>query len=157
MKIAKSTRHAKIAGDFTENLVLYWLSKYGAESARVDHTGIDLIARNPRTKELMGISVKARTRTEGRESTDVRIEHDKLKKAEDACRVFDCIPYLAVVVDGGNLIRCFICSFRTLYTHYPAARHRNIGWRMSEKAVTQYYEDRDIKIIEFVASTKRWW
>ena len=60
--ISKSSRHAKITGDFGEALVLYWLSKYGFECARVDHTGIDLIARNPHTQELMGISVKSRSR-----------------------------------------------------------------------------------------------
>ena len=58
IKISKSTRHSKITGDFAEGLVLYWLSKHGFECARVDHTGMDLIARNPRNKELMGISVK---------------------------------------------------------------------------------------------------
>jgi len=44
MDITKSSRHSKIAGDFGETLVLYWLSKYGFECASVDHTGIDLIA-----------------------------------------------------------------------------------------------------------------
>ena len=63
MQIAKSSRHSKITGDFAESLVLYWLSKHGFESARVDHTGLDLLARNPRTNELMGISVKARSRS----------------------------------------------------------------------------------------------
>jgi len=33
--------------DFGESLVLYWLSKHGFECAKVDHTGIDLIANNP--------------------------------------------------------------------------------------------------------------
>jgi transposase InsO family protein len=67
MKIKKSTRHAKITGDFGEALVLYWLSKYGFECAAVDHTGIDIIARNPHTKEVMGISVMRRSRNEGAE------------------------------------------------------------------------------------------
>jgi len=51
--IVKSTRHSKITGDFAEALVLYWLSRSGFECARVDHTGIDLIARNPDTNEFM--------------------------------------------------------------------------------------------------------
>jgi hypothetical protein len=55
--IHKSSRHSKITGDFAENLILYWLSKYGFECAKVDHTGIDLLARNPVNDELMGISV----------------------------------------------------------------------------------------------------
>ena len=62
MDILKSSRHSRITGDFGEALVLYWLSKYGFECARIDHTGIDLIARNPHMHELMGISVKSRSR-----------------------------------------------------------------------------------------------
>jgi hypothetical protein len=68
MKINKSTRHAKITGDFGEAAVLYWLSKYGIECAPVDHTGIDIIARIPHTQEIMGISVKSRSRREGKEN-----------------------------------------------------------------------------------------
>ena len=45
MKLNKCSRHSKIAGDFGETLILYWLSKYGFECALVDHTGIDIIAR----------------------------------------------------------------------------------------------------------------
>ena len=157
MKIAKSSRHAKLTGDFAEYLVLYWLSKYGFESARVDHTGIDLIARNPRTKELMGISVKARSRTEGTEKSNVLIEVEKLRKAEGASRTLGCMPYLAIVIDGGNLIRVFILSFKVLYKLYPSSRKRNVGWNMTEKAVTRYYEHPDVKIFEFMADTKRWW
>ena len=41
----KSSRHSKITGDFAEGFVLYLLSKRGFECARVDHMGIDLIAR----------------------------------------------------------------------------------------------------------------
>jgi Holliday junction resolvase-like predicted endonuclease len=65
MELSKSSRHSKITGDFAEAPVLYWLSKYGFECAKVDHTGIDLIARNPNSNELMGISVKSRSRNTG--------------------------------------------------------------------------------------------
>lgn len=51
----KSSRHSKIVGDFAEGLVLYWLSKYGYECARIDHTGIDLIARSPNEPKVLGI------------------------------------------------------------------------------------------------------
>jgi hypothetical protein len=66
--ISKSSRHSKITGNFAEHFVLYWLSKYGFECAYVDHVGIDLIANNPHTSERMGISVKARSRSEGTEN-----------------------------------------------------------------------------------------
>lgn len=49
MEVSKSSRHSKIAGDFAEALVMYWQSKYGFECAKVDYTGIDIIARNPHT------------------------------------------------------------------------------------------------------------
>jgi len=67
MEVIKSSRHSKIRGDFAESLILYWLSKYGFECALVDHTGIDIIARNPHTNEVMGISVKSRSRNIGKE------------------------------------------------------------------------------------------
>ncbi|MEK7654536.1 MAG: hypothetical protein AAB345_04675 [Patescibacteria group bacterium] len=43
MEIKKASRHQKITGDFGEALVLYWLSKHGFESLKVDHTGIDIM------------------------------------------------------------------------------------------------------------------
>ena len=90
MKINKSTRHSKITGDFAESLILYWLSKYGFECANVDHTGIDIIARNSITKELMGISVKSRSRNEGKEGQFLSIPKDNFKKIDNACISFGC-------------------------------------------------------------------
>lgn len=156
MKIKKSSRHAKITGDFSEHLILYWLSKYGFECARVDHTGIDLIARNPKNKERMGISVKSRSRTEGSETTPVKIERDNLRKAEIASRVFGCTPYLALVVDAGTMIRCFVLPLKALYRLYPSAKKRTVSWQMTEKAINTYYQRPDIRIFEFMSDTKRW-
>src|SRR5215210_5831642 len=102
MDILKSSRHSKITGDFGEALVLYWLSKYGFECARLDHTGIDLIARNPHTQELMGISVKSRSRSAGTERTSLRIPADNFEKINLACSAFSCTPYFAIVIDGGK-------------------------------------------------------
>ena len=81
MELLKNSRHSKITGDFAEGLVLYWLSKYGFECAKIDHTGIDLIARNPHTNELMGISVKSRSRNIGKEANSVTIPNDNFEKA----------------------------------------------------------------------------
>lgn len=93
MKILKSSRHSKITGNFAESLVLYWLSKYGFECALIDHTGIDIIANNPHTNELMGISVKSRSRNEGTEMTNVGIGVNQYDKIQAACKVFGCNPY----------------------------------------------------------------
>ena len=156
MKIAKSTRHAKITGDFAEAVVLYWLSKYGFECARVDHTGINLIARNPRTEEIMGISVMSRCRREGSEDEYLSIPNDNFAKAEAACRAFGCVPYFAIVVDAADTIRAFIVPAARLREYFPL-RRRASGWRMSEAYLQRYREDALIMGFEFKTKTSRWW
>ncbi|MGH9429176.1 MAG: hypothetical protein ACRD2L_23075 [Terriglobia bacterium] len=156
MDILRSSRHAKVAGNFGETLVLYWLSKYGFECASVDHTGIDLIARNPHTQELMGISVKSRTRSEGREQEYVSILRGDLVKAQVACDAFGCVAYFAIVIDAKDLIRVFITSKQHLLELFPLAATKS-GWKMRERYLTQYYEDPEIKIFQLRASTPQWW
>ena len=73
MDVLKSTRHAKITGDFGEAAVLFYLSLSGYECARVDHTGMDLIARSARLPQPFGISVKARSRSPGTEQTALKV------------------------------------------------------------------------------------
>jgi hypothetical protein len=156
IKIAKSTRHAKITGDFAEAVVLYWLSKYGFECARIDHTGIDLIARNPRTKEVMGISVKSRCRREGTEDEYLSIPNDNFAKSEAACVAFGCVPYFAIVVDGADTIRAFIIPAARLREYFPP-RKRASGWKMTYAYLQRYAEDTLIMGFEFKTRTTRWW
>lgn len=120
MRIQKSSRHSKITGDFGETLVLYLLSKTGFECALVDHTGIDIIARALKSKEVMGISVKSRSRTTGAEGTNITIRRDDMEKAQNACKAFRCRPYFAFVIDEKGLIRVFF---------YFAKRHAKISLR----------------------------
>jgi len=156
MKISKSTRHAKITGDFGETVVLYWLSKYGFECAAVDHTGIDIIARNPHTKEVMGISVKSRSRSEGAEDEYVSIPNDNFDKAKAACAAFGCVPYFAIVVDAGNVIQGFIVPMKRLLAIFPK-RKNGSGWKMTERYLKQYKVMPDIKTFEFRTKTTKWW
>ncbi len=156
MKINKSTRHAKITGDFGETLVLYWLSKYGFECAPVDHTGIDIIARNPHTQEIMGISVKSRSRTEGAEEEYVSIRNDNFIKAEAACTAFGCVPYFAIVVDAGDTIHGFILSMYHLLEIFPKGKTTS-GWKMTEQYLKRYEQDPEIKMFEFKTITPKWW
>lgn len=65
--IEKSSRHSKIIGNLGEHLVCNWLSRSGFEVTVVDHTGIDVIAYNPKTRERLGITIKSRTRNPGKE------------------------------------------------------------------------------------------
>lgn len=156
MKITKSSRHSKIAGDYGETLVLYWLSKYGFECASVDHTGIDLIARSPHSSEVMGISVKSRTRSAGAEEEYVKIPGDEFAKIETACTAFGCTPYIAVVVDAGSTIRVFITSLAHLLQLFPRTTAGS-GWRMSDAHLARYSSDAEVMTFEMHTETKRWW
>lgn len=154
--LRKSTRHAKITGDFGEALVLYWLSKYSFECARIDHTGIDLIARNPHTQELMGVSVKSRSRAVGTERSGLRIPADNFEKARDACEAFSCAPHFAIVVDAGTTIRGFLLSMEHLLALHPVAGS-GTSWKMGEKHLSRYAADPEIKTFELQTATPRWW
>jgi Holliday junction resolvase-like predicted endonuclease len=155
VEIKKSTRHPKIAGDFGEVIVLYWLSKHGFECAKVDHTGIDLIANNPHTKEVMGISVKSRTRTAGQECTDVTIAAKDFEKIDAACKAFRCSPYFAIVVDGQDTIRVFITSMSRVKYYFPPKPFS--GWKMTASYLARYADDPRVMAFEFAIKQGNWW
>ncbi|MCY3020881.1 MAG: hypothetical protein NTW87_17835 [Planctomycetota bacterium] len=155
MDVNKSSRHAKITGDFGEALVLYWLSKYGFECARVDHTGIDLIARNPHTHEIMGISVKCRCRKEGTEGKSVNIAQHHIRNADEACNAFGCKLYFAIVVDAGDRIRVYMVPRKRMLA--LLSKSKTPTWRMSEEYLDHYSREKQIQAFEFRTSTKRWW
>jgi Holliday junction resolvase-like predicted endonuclease len=154
-EVTKSSRHSKIAGDFGESLVLYWLSKYGFECAKVDHTGIDLIANNPHTNEVMGISVKSRTRLAGKESESITIPADDFDKIDTACIAFHCSPYFAIVVDANDLIKVFITSKAHLFELFP--KKAGCYWKMSHSHLEQYSSDPQIMAFELQARRGCWW
>jgi hypothetical protein len=158
MEIAKSSRHKKIAGDFGEMLVLYWLSKYGFECAGVDHTGIDLIARHPNRDEVMGISIKCRTRLDGQEGNSVKLTKapSQFEKIRAACNAFKCVPYLAFVVDADKSICVYIVSLDRALTLYPCNSSEWL-WKMSSKHQANYASLEDIFCFELQTETRRWW
>ena len=155
-EINKSSRHSKITGDFAEGLVLYWLSKHGFECASVDHTGIDLIARNPITNELMGISVKSRSRNSGKEKEHMNIPNDNFAKVDTACEAFGCEPYFAILIDRGNTINIFILSKEKLLNLFPMGKAVCV-WKMGDNYFEKYKQDKEIIIIEFKYDTLNWW
>ena len=156
MEILKSTRHSKITGTFGEALLLYWLSKHGFECASVDHTGIDVIARNPHNSEVMGISVKTRSRTRGTEEDFISIPNDNFTKAQRACDAFGCIPYFGIVCDGADMIRIFVISMAHLLELFPCGA-RVSAWKMSKPFLARYYNDPEIMIFELQTRTHHWW
>ena len=147
----KSSRHSKITGNFGEALILYWLSKRGFECAQVDHTGIDLIARRPSSDEVLGISVKCRSRTESREETGVNLLHTNDEKIESACQAFHCVPYVAVVVDQGSIVRGYLTRLRYAREHYPGQ-----SWLMSRPMIQRYKNDPNIESFELASQAGDW-
>lgn len=156
IEINKSSRHSKITGDFSESLVLYWLSKHGFECANIDHTGIDILAKNPITHELMGISVKSRSRNEGKEGQYLSIPNDNFSKVEEACLTFECISYFAIVIDEDGKIKIFILSMEKLLDYFPMGEKVS-GWKMSKKWIEKYNMDNQIIKVEFDYQTINWW
>lgn len=155
-EVAKSTRHAKITGDFAEALVLYWLSRNAFECALIDHTGVDLLARNPFTRELMGISVKSRSRYRGTENDAVSLPTSDFEKVDAACKAFGCFPYYAIVVDGGSWIRLFLVSLAHLKNIAKPGKGK-IHWGMNPKNIEQYRVDPEIKSVELGLTSVSWW
>lgn len=147
----KSSRHSKITGNFGESLILYWLSKRGFECAHVDHTGIDLIARRPSSDELLGISVKCRSRTEAMDESGVNLLHKSDEKIQAACRAFRCVPYVAVVVDQGDTVRGYLATLQHVRTQYPGQ-----SWRMSSAMTQQYEVDPYVESFELASRAGNW-
>jgi hypothetical protein len=156
MELSRSTRHAKLAGDFGESLVLYWLSKYGFECAKVDHTGIDVIARNPHTTEVMGISVKSRTRSLGKETRAVILKEKDIAHTEAACEQFRCTSYFALVVDAAGKIRVFVVPAKRLVELHAATKD-GWCWKMTESHCAKYAADEQIMAFELETRQGRWW
>ena len=156
LTIAKSSRHPKITGDFGETLVTYCLSKYGFECGRFDHIGIDIVAANPYTHEIMGISVKSRSRSKGAESESLLIKRKSLQTAREACAPFGWVPYFAIVVDADSFVRCFVLSMEHLESMFPA-HVVTLNWKMGRVHIARYYQDPDILIFELHTATVRWW
>lgn len=140
LRRCRRSRHSKITGDFGEPLVRYWLSRYGFECARLDHTGIDLIARNPHTQKLMGISVKRRSRRTGTERTSLGMPADNFEKANFACSAFSCTPYFAIVIETGEKLQGFLPPMENLLTLFPMTKS-GTSWKTGEQYVKQYADD----------------
>ena len=155
MKLTKSSRHSKITGDFGEAIVLYLLSRHGFECARVDHTGIDLIARRPNSKEVLGISVKSRSRQLGTESSNINLPHEGFVKAKAACDAFGCTPYFALVVDAGDRIRILLLSLRHVQKLCPGGKKVS-AWPMTDSSLKKYYADSKIAIFELATRGEKW-
>jgi len=141
----RGSNHRKITGDFCEYLVLYLLSRDGFECVRVDHIGIDIIARDPRTKEIMGISVKGRSRDLKTKEDTIMISKDNSKNISKSCKDFNCQPYFAIVADIVDRLVVFLLPLKEFKR--ISHKRRTYQWRMTKEDIKKYYENS--KIIKF--------
>jgi hypothetical protein len=104
----------------------------------------------------MEISVKSRTRNEGKEEDYITIPNEDFDKADVACKAFGCIPYFAIVVDAGGTIRGFILPIAHLLEICPKRKLAS-GWKMSRAYIDEYSKDKQIKSFVFKTETMNWW
>jgi len=162
MEITKSSRHRKIIGIFGENLICNWLSRSGFEVTLVDHTGIDIVAYNPSTKQRLGITVKSRTRDIGTEESSVNIFSYRKAKSDrqkllDACKAFACQPWIAVYVETSESADVYLTSLKNYDEKYRGREGKAIdGWKMRKKDKARYEKDPDIKHIRIEFYARNW-
>lgn len=150
--IPRGSNHKKITGDFCEYLVLYLLSRVGFECVRADHIGIDIIAIDPDKKEIMGISVKGRSRGPENIKDTIMISKDNSKNISKSCKDFNCQPYFAIVADIVDRLVVFLLPLKEFKR--ISYKRRTYQWRMTEEDIKKYYENP--KIIKFDTwSTKK--
>ena len=160
LRIEKGSRHAKIIGAFGEAFLCNWLSRSGFEVTIVDHTGLDLIAYHRTTGRRLGITVKSRTRDEGKEAESVNVFFNRKKpsdreKLSAACKAFACDPWVAVYVETGGSADLYLMSLEHFDQAYCPNKSCAIdAWKMGEKQKRDYDMDKDVQhiCVEFRAS-----
>jgi hypothetical protein len=158
-EIEKSSRHQKIIGNLGEQLVCNWLSRSGFEVAIIDHTGIDLIAFDSKNGKRMGITVKSRTR-QSRETESVNIFNNRkndYKKIKDACKAFDCEPWIAIYVETRNAADLYLTSLSNYEKKYKSKTEKAIDdWKMTPNWKIAYSHDPAIMHLTLMFEAQRW-
>ncbi len=160
MEIKKSSRHAKIVGDFGEHLVCNWLSRSGLEVVLVDHIGIDIIAYHRESKRRIGITVKSRTRITGTEKDSVNIfkraSNDR-EKAKQTCEDFNCETWIAIYVEASDSADLFLTSLDNYDMKYRGNNGKAIeDWKMGENYLKKYALDPNVHHLRLKLESESW-
>ena len=99
----------------------------------------------------MGISVQCRSRYPGTEKRSVSVH--KFEKARVPCKLFGLIPHGAIVVDGGDVIRCFLIPLDHLQT---IVRGKSRQFLMSERFLKERRDDPEVRFFELALHRYRW-
>ncbi len=162
MEIEKSSRHQHIIGKFGEYMLCNWLSRSGFEVAIVDHTGLDIVGFYPKTKQRLGITVKSRTRSVGKETTNINLfsyregKNDR-QKLVDACAAFGCEPWIALYIETLQSADLYLTSLDNYDSKYRGRMGRALDtWRMSSKYRDLYEADREVKHVTANFNQEGW-
>lgn len=74
----------------------------------------------------------------GTEKTSISVPNDHFDAVEAGCRVFNCQPYFAFVVDGGGAIRGFLAPIDVARGNQGASV---TTWKMTAQSVEAYASD----------------
>jgi len=158
--IQRTSNQRKIVGNFGEYLVCSWLSRSGFEVCIIDHSGMDIIAYNPRTGERLGITVKTRLRVPGTEKGSVYLFREKKKdrqKLFDACEAFGCDPWVGVYVECAADADLFLTSLKNYDSRYrPRQKRAAHGWGMTDKDRRAYATDSNVRHIGIEFNAENW-
>ena len=77
------------------------------------------------------------------------------ERAREACKPFGCIPYAAIVVDGADVIRCFLLPLDYLETIAGGKKPRL--WPMTERFLEDRRKDPKIRWFELKRTGGNWW
>lgn len=126
----------------------------------VDHTGIDVVAFDPRSGNLLGITVKSRTRNAGAEREHITIFREKNQdraKVSAACKAFNCDPWIGVYVETEQAADLFLLSLKHFDTVYRGAKASRVdAWSMGGRNLARYAQDSDVHHIHFQFAPDHW-
>ncbi|KJB86156.1 hypothetical protein AZ66_20390 [Paenibacillus sp. E194] len=135
--------HSHITGDFSEHLIMYWLSKNGYECVLARYLGIDIIATKDDIR--MGISVKSRSRKMSQSSSKITISKPEthIQHVKNSCESFGCKEYFAFVLDQDNSIKGFLIPLESIIEQFGVSKASTQDWDLK-----YFYKDPRIDIFE---------
>lgn len=147
---------AQTVGRFGEHLVSYWLARSGYEVAIIDYTGIDVIARDPESKNLLGITVKTRLRTKGKATSVALFKGNDRDKVNVVCKAFNCQPWLAVYVECEDTADLYLTSLKHYDKHYRRKGLKKEAWYMTADDRRKYNRDQFVKHVAITFDHLGW-
>ncbi len=151
-------RHTEIVAHFGEYTVCNWLSRSGFVVSVVDHTGMDILACDPK-KGRLGITVKSRNRKPGKENESVFIFSRKNKdreKLKSACTAFGCDPWIAVYVECTHYADLYLTSLDHYDSNYRKKNVVTDAWRMGNELRKQYASDPGVRHLHLTFDETKW-